>query len=68
MRYVCERDFLKTTTFNRKLPMGEIDYSKKENCSNGEDYALLMQHVICEEPELLFLDTLLSECFAKAVN
>lgn len=48
--------------------MGEIDYENKVNCSTGEDYALLMQHVVCEEPELLFLDTLLSECFAKAVN
>lgn len=48
--------------------MGEIDYSKEENCLIGEDYHLLMQHVICEEPELLFLDALLSECFAKTVN
>ena len=49
--------------------MGEIDYAKTENCSAGEDYELLMSHVICEEPELLFLDTLLGECFAsKAVN
>lgn len=48
--------------------MGEFDYAKEENCSKGEDYTLLMQHVIQEEPELLFLDTLLSECFAKAVN
>lgn len=50
------------------LPMGEIDYENKVNCSKGEDYALLLQHVVCEEPELLFLDTLLRECFAKAVN
>lgn len=48
--------------------MGEIDYAKETNCWNGEDEALLMQHVICEEHELLFLDTLLRECFAKAVN
>lgn len=50
-----------------QLPMGEIDYSEK-NCSEGEDYKLLMHHVVCEEPELLFLDTVLSECFARAVN
>lgn len=47
--------------------MGEIDYSEK-NCSEGEDYKLLMHQVVCEEPELLFLDTVLSECFARAVN
>lgn len=64
---MCERDF-RSYKFNHKLPMGDIDYSKEENCLIGEEYHLLMQHVICEEPELLFLDTLLSECFAKTVN
>lgn len=48
--------------------MGEMDYTKEKNCWNGDDEELLMNHVICEEHELLFLDTLLRECFAKAVN
>lgn len=49
--------------------MGDFDYAKTVHCSEGEDYALLMSEVICGEHELLFLDTLLGECFApKAVN
>lgn len=49
--------------------MGEIDYDKnKTNCFQGDDEELLMRHVICDEHELLFLDTLLRECFTKAVN
>lgn len=48
--------------------MGEIDYKNKLNCSESEDYELLMSHVICEEHELLFLDSLLIDLFAEAVN
>lgn len=49
--------------------MGEIDYEKdKTNCLPGDDEELLMRYVICDEHELLFLDTLLRESFAQAVN
>lgn len=48
--------------------MGEIDYAEKSNCLAGEEYDLLMRYVIQGEPELLFLDTILSECFAKSSN
>ena len=48
--------------------MGDIDYEDKLNCSLGSDEELLMRYVICDEHELLFLDTLLRECFAQAVN
>lgn len=48
--------------------MGDMDYSKNDNLFRGEDYELLLSHVVCEEPELLFLDTVLKECFAREVN
>lgn len=48
--------------------MGEIDYEKDNSCFVGEDYELLLGHVICGEHELLFLDTLLGECFTQRVN
>ncbi len=47
--------------------MGDFDYEKRDGFV-GEDYELLMNHVICEEAELLFLDTLLGECFAQRAN
>ncbi len=45
--------------------MGEIDEVKKTNCNRSEDEELLMRHVICEEHELLFLDTWLRETFTQ---
>ena len=50
------------------MPMGELDYENKTNCLQGDDEELLMRHVICDEHELLFLDTVLRECFTRAVN
>lgn len=52
------------------MPMGEIDYDERNmtNCFLGDDEELLLRHVICDEHELLFLDTLLRECFTPAVN
>ena len=60
----------KSTTQKPQMPMGEIDYDEKDktNCFLGDDEELLMRHVICDEHELLFLDTLLRECFTQAVN
>ena len=43
--------------------MGEIDYDEKNmtNCFLGDDEELLLRHVICDEHELLFLDSWLRE-------
>lgn len=32
------------------------------------DEQLMMEHIFCNDPELLLLDTILSECFYKKVD
>ena len=58
----------KQITHKTHLPMGNMDYDKTTNCSSTEDYEMLLQYVICEDAELLFLDALLSESLSGAVN
>ena len=41
--------------------MGEIYEAKKRNCTRSEDEELLLSKVICDEHELLFLDSWLRE-------
>lgn len=46
--------------------MDTIDYSLKIDCPDYLcDEEMMMKFVICEECELLFLDTLLIEAFRK---
>ena len=45
--------------------MGDMDYEKRNGYNVGEDEELFMHHVICDDSELLFLDTLLRECFTS---
>ncbi|MBQ2797235.1 MAG: hypothetical protein IJF01_05850 [Tidjanibacter sp.] len=48
--------------------MGELDYSEKQNCLSGNEEELFLEHVVCGEHELLYLDTCLREIFAQTVN
>lgn len=49
--------------------MGEFDYRYNEskiNCQANEDEDLLLDHVICGEHELLYIDSCLREVFASS--
>ena len=48
--------------------MGEIDYEEKQNCWTGNEEDMFLEHVVCGEHELLYLDTYLREMFAQTVN
>ena len=38
---------------------------KLDNAIFSEDYELMLEHVICNDAELLYIDSLLCEIFAK---
>lgn len=42
------------------MPMDKLD-----TATFAEEYELMLEHVICGEPELLYLDALLTEAFGK---
>ena len=53
---------------NTHMPMGELDNYDEEmkiNCPMGDDYQLMLDHVICGEHGLLYIDTFLKEIFAS---
>lgn len=62
MRYLT-----KVTTKNI-LPMGEIDYDGKQNCLTGNEEDMFLEHVVCGEHEILYLDAYLREVFTPTVN
>ncbi|MBP3440283.1 MAG: hypothetical protein J6K24_03405 [Tidjanibacter sp.] len=45
--------------------MGEVDYLKKRNCARSEDEELLLRCVVCDDAELLFLDSWLRDSFTQ---
>lgn len=48
--------------------MGEIDYDGKQNCLTGNEEEMFLEHVVCGEHEILYLDAYLREVFAQTVN
>ena len=48
--------------------MGDFDFDEKQNCLTGNDEDLLLEHVVCGEHELLYLDAYLREMFTPTVN
>lgn len=48
--------------------MGDLDYNEKQNCSLGNEEEMFLNHVVCGEYDLLYLDTYLRETFSRTVN
>ncbi len=45
--------------------MDELDIDEKPDLAAMDDHDLLMQHVVGDDHELLYLDTYLGELFSK---